>query len=241
MNLYLVRHGLSTWNVSGRLQGWANTDLTPEGFEQAQRTAEFFSDFVQRRRMRFYALYSSPLLRAWLTAHAIGERLGLVPIPVDDLREMQGGAVEGLRREEWQRRYPELIPGWSDRKNLDFGWPGGETRRAFRNRCMRAISEIVAQHKSYDNIIVVTHGGVIKAYLNSAGLDDPMGPRSYEADNCSVTHIQFMGSDTGDDRGGEIWSVGCLRIFNQVEHLRDEDSDVDEELVATARADLALQ
>jgi broad specificity phosphatase PhoE len=98
----------------------------------------------------------------------------------------------------------------------------------------------VAQHKSYDNIIVVTHGGVIKAYLNSAGLEDPMGPRSYDADNCSVTHIQFMGSDA-DDGGSEIWSVGCLRIFNQVEHLRDEDSAVDGELVAASRADLALQ
>ncbi len=104
---------------------------------------------------------------------------------------------------------------------------------------MRAISEIVAQHKSYDNIIVVTHGGVIKAYLNSAGLDDPMGPRSYEADNCGVTHIQFMGSDSDSD--SEIWSVGCLRMFNQVEHLRDEDSAVDGELVAASRADLALQ
>jgi len=31
MNLFLVRHGLTPWNVAGRLQGWANTDLTPEG------------------------------------------------------------------------------------------------------------------------------------------------------------------------------------------------------------------
>jgi broad specificity phosphatase PhoE len=53
MNVYLVRHGLSTWNVSGRLQGWANTDLTPEGFAQAQRTAEFFAEFRQRQRIRF--------------------------------------------------------------------------------------------------------------------------------------------------------------------------------------------
>ena len=111
----------------------------------------------------------------------------------------------------------------------------------FRSGVVRAFSDNVAHHTSYVNIIVVTHGGVIKAYLNSAGLDDPMGPRSYEADNCSVTHIQFMGSDTADDRGGEIWSVACFRILNQVEHLRDEDSAVDGELVAASRADLALQ
>ena len=92
------------------------------------------------------------------------------------------------------------MAGWKDRANLDFGWPGGETRRAFRDRCLRAIAEIVAHHEPYDNIIVVTHGGVIRAYLTAPALDDPMGPRSYEADNCSITHIQFMGRRRGRQR-----------------------------------------
>jgi probable phosphoglycerate mutase len=239
MNLCLVRHGLTPWNVAGRLQGWANTDLTPEGVEQAEKTAEFFAEYSRRQRLRFTAIYSSPLLRAWMTAHAIGEALGLIPIPTPDLREMHGGVVEGLRREEWQARYPQLRAAWEDRANLDFGWPGGETRRAFRARSLRAIGEIVAQHSSSDNVIAVTHGGVIKAYLTAAGLDDPMGPRSYDAANCSITHLQFLTDDTSGSAA--LWSVGCVLDFNYVSHL-DDDDDMDpgaRSLVGAA--DLALQ
>lgn len=234
MNLFLVRHGLTPWNVAGRLQGWANTDLTPAGMAQADKTADFFADYSRRQQVRFYAIYSSPLLRAWLTAHAIGERIGLVPQPTPDLREMHGGAVEGLTRDEWQQRFPLLKTAWEDRGNLDFGWPGGETRRAFRARCLRAIGDIVAQHRSYDNLIVVTHGGVISAYLSGAGLDDPLGPRSYEAANCSITHVQYMTDDTSGSSA--IWSVGCVRDFNSVSHLDEDASD----LVPANNVDLAL-
>ncbi|MGI8588837.1 MAG: histidine phosphatase family protein [Chloroflexia bacterium] len=234
MNLYLVRHGLTPWNVSGRLQGWTDTSLTIEGLEQAERTAEFFADFRRRQRTSFYTIYSSPLRRAWLTATIIGEHLNLAPISVPDLREMAGGLIEGLTRDEWQSRFPDVAAAWRDRNNLDFGWPGGETRRAFRARCLRAISEIVAHHKSYDNIIVVTHGGVIKSYLTSAGIDDPAGPQSYDSDNCGITHLQFMTDDTLGK--SELWSVGCLRQFNYVHHLHDEVGV----LAGVGNADLAL-
>jgi broad specificity phosphatase PhoE len=235
MNLYLVRHGLTPWNVAGRLQGWTDVPLTIEGLEQAEKTAEFFHDFRARQRLRFYAIYSSPLRRAWLTATIIGEKLCMGATAVPDLREMRGGLIEGLRREEWEREYPDLVAGWQDRANLDFGWPGGETRRAFRKRVLRAFADIVAQHKSYDNIIVVTHGGVIKAFLTATQMDDPAGPRSYDADNCSITHVQFIVDDS-ENKSAEIWSVGCVRAFNQVGHLH-EDVDATE---SVANPDLAL-
>lgn len=237
MNLYLVRHGQTAWNVDGRLQGWTDVPLNAEGVEQAERTADFFADYQARQRLRFYAIYSSPSSRAWTTATYIGAGLDLAPIAVPDLREMHGGAIEGLRREEWQARYPAVARAWQDRENLDFGWPGGETRRAFRARALRAITEIVAQHRSYDNLIVVTHGGLIKAYLHAAGLEDPLGPRAYDAANCSITHVQFLADEGGSN--GEIWSVGCLRQFNYVEHLQEDEADAG--LVSATTADLALQ
>ena len=83
------------------------------------------------RESGFDAIYSSPLRRAWRTAVTIGDWLGLAPLPVPELREMSGGAVEGLTDVEWRAAYPELVAGWSDAANLDFGWPEGETRRAF--------------------------------------------------------------------------------------------------------------
>ncbi len=232
MNLYLVRHGLSTWNVAGRLQGWRDPDLTHEGRGQVAATAISFAAIHARQRLTFAALYSSPLRRAWQTAEAIGARLGLTPQAVPDLREMHGGVVEGLTQAEWQQRYPTLIAGWDDRANLDFGWPGGETRRAFRARCVRVLSTLVARHDPEANLIVVTHGGVIKAYLNATRPTDPGGPRLYDADNCSITHL-FLPSAGSSDTG----SVSCIRAFNQRDHL----GHVGRESAPEGRADLALQ
>src|SRR5436190_12420988 len=99
MNLYLVRHGRSTWNVARRMQGWSDTDLTPEGLEQAARTADFFAEYKERQRVEFDAIYSSPLRRAWLTAEAIGRAIDLDPLAVPDLREMNAGLIQGLTLE----------------------------------------------------------------------------------------------------------------------------------------------
>ncbi len=231
MNLYLVRHGLSTWNVAGRLQGWRDPDLTHEGRGQVAATAASFAARTHQR-VAFAALYSSPLRRAWDTAAAIGAQLGLTPQPIPDLREMHGGVVEGLTQDEWQQRYPNLIAGWDDRANLDFGWPGGETRRAFRARCVRTLQALTARHDPEANLIVVTHGGVIKAYLNATRPTDPAGPRPYDADNCSITHVFVPADGSGDGP-----SVSCIRTFNQQDHLRHTSRGGAPE----ARADLALQ
>lgn len=232
MNLYLVRHGLSTWNVAGRLQGWRDPELTSEGQGQVAATAASFVAVRTHQRLTFAALYSSPLRRAWHTAAAIGAQLGLTPQAVPDLREMHGGVVEGLTQDEWQQRYPNLIAGWHDRANLDFGWPGGETRRAFRARCVRVMQALAARHDPAANLIVVTHGGVIKAYLNATHPTDPGGPRPYDADNCSITHI-FLPTNGSGDSG----SVSCIRAFNQRDHLGHQGREGAPE----GRADLALQ
>ena len=218
MNLYLVRHGLTDWNVHGRYQGWSGPDLNLVGLAQARQTAEFFTTHQARQGITFAALYSSPLLRTWRTALLIGERLRLAPIEVPDLREMRGGAVEGLTEADWRVRYPHLVASWQDPTNLDFGWPGGETRRAFRVRCLRAVVGILARHKPDEHVLVVTHGGLIKAYLEGADLDDATGSRACEVENCSITQVQFSAQSSAD--GGVAWSVGCLQSVNDVRHLQ---------------------
>jgi broad specificity phosphatase PhoE len=224
--LYLVRHGLSTGNVARFLQGWMDTDLTPEGEEQARKTAEFFAHYGRRHGLNFTALYSSPLKRAYDTARAIGRELKLKPIADPSLREMHGGQVEGKTLEEWQSAFPGLRTKWENRADMSFGWPGGETRAAFRDRAVGTIRGIVERHDPLDNVIVVTHGGVIRAYLNHAGLDNPAGLREFSAGNCSITHVRY------DHEG--TW-IGCLVDFNQQAHLEDV-YDVAE----AANPDLAL-
>ena len=36
LELYLVRHGKTVFNTTGRLQGWSDSPLTPEGCQVAE-------------------------------------------------------------------------------------------------------------------------------------------------------------------------------------------------------------
>ncbi len=48
----------------------------------------------------------------------------------------------------------------------------------------------------------------------------PLGPRSYDADNCSITYVHFPPVDAHDG-GNDPW-LGCLRGFNETRHLHDD-------------------
>jgi probable phosphoglycerate mutase len=99
-NLYLTRHGQTTWNVEHRVQGHLNSPLTDLGLEQASRLGYALSD------VHFDAIYSSPSPRALRTAEIIrGTRPSRI-IPHDSLREMHMGDWEGLRFDEIESTYP---------------------------------------------------------------------------------------------------------------------------------------
>jgi probable phosphoglycerate mutase len=217
MIIYLVRHGRTEWNDAGIIQGWTDSKLTPEGREQAERTAAFFAGMV-RSGTPVAALYSSPLGRAWQTAQTIGTAIDMVPVALDDLREMHAGHAEGLTSDQWHDRWPDLLAASHNLTDLDFGWPGGETRRSFGERCLRVIAAIRDAHAPGDRVIAVTHGGIIRAYLTNAGLEDPAGPRAYSAANCSITQLEFPAGGEGGP------SAGCVLAFSSTYHLAPDSA-----------------
>ena len=61
IRLVLVRHGLSSFNAKGLIQGRTDDSiLTDEGYEQAQKAGKALS------KINFDKIYSSPLVRACL-------------------------------------------------------------------------------------------------------------------------------------------------------------------------------
>src|SRR5690242_596043 len=90
--LLLVRHGESTWNADGRIQGQLDPPLSERGVAQAREVAERFAGH------RLAGLYSSDLARTWQTAVAIGAVVGIDPVPEPGLREIALGEWEGKTR-----------------------------------------------------------------------------------------------------------------------------------------------
>ncbi len=158
--LLLIRHGESQFNAEHRWAGWEHeSPLTQRGEAEAQVLAERLAT-----ERGIAALYTSPLVRARQTAQFVGKALGLLPVVRTGLREVNVGHVGGLTDDEFAATFPEAFVRWQDRTDIEFTWPGGEKRAGFFRRAAQAVADIVAQHGE-NKVIVVCHGGVIRATL----------------------------------------------------------------------------
>jgi broad specificity phosphatase PhoE len=182
--LLLARHGETLSTVAARMCGSTDSPLSAGGKSQARRLARFLAETEQ-----IDALYSSPLQRARHTAEAIGERTGLTPVCLDDLRELDCGDCEDLTLDEIQRRFPDA---W-ERNLLDdkaFCWPGGETRAALHGRITGAFDEILRATPEA-TIVVVSHGGMLSTYLSGLLDGQPWAWLKYQLGTCSVSEVQI--------------------------------------------------
>jgi broad specificity phosphatase PhoE len=109
------------------------------------------------------ALYTSPLRRAAETAQVIGQAVGLVPRVETDLQEMGLGEWEGLTPPEIRARWGEAYLRWQENP-LGNEPPGGEPMASFGARVVTAVERLRAAHAG-EAIVVVSHGGAIRAYL----------------------------------------------------------------------------
>lgn len=187
--LILLRHGETFANVEGRWVGRGETELTPLGWQQAGWTAERLAREVDG----LAALYSSPRKRALDTATVIGQALGCAPVVIDDLREVDFGDMDGLTITEMAERDPDLYARWLDKADSGFTWPGGDRRADFFRRVAAALDALLARHES-GTVIVVAHGGTIRACLAHLFPAEMGNWWTYRLDNCGLTRV-----DVGED------------------------------------------
>lgn len=152
--LWFVRHGESTWNASGVVQGQASGPvLTRNGRMEAAGVAGRFDD------EGITSIYTSDLKRARETAGIVGRALGLAPKSDPALRERNFGQAQG-------RPHGELVSAVSgiERNRVvdaDARPEEGESLSELYNRVRDFITELETCAPGGD-VLVVTHGGVIR-------------------------------------------------------------------------------
>jgi len=156
--LLLARHGQSVSNAIRRFQGAQDVALSPLGMRQA----EALGQAVSRRAIAH--VYVSPFERARHTAEIALARLGLPLTVVDDLRELSLGEWEGCTVEEIRARPGDPYARWV-RDPVQCLPPGGEPLADVQARVLRAVERITAAHPNGDDVLIVSHGGVISALL----------------------------------------------------------------------------
>lgn len=151
MKIWLTRHGQTKLNKERRMQGRTDEPLNETGIWQAEKARE------EVRGVSFDAVYASPLKRAVKTASIIGG-VSAGEVLIDKrLIEVDFGPYE-LRKYyllgPWMTAFwtlPEVIPA-----------PRGvETIRSMVERSASFLREL--EEKPYENVLVVCHGGIIRA------------------------------------------------------------------------------
>ena len=156
--LLLARHGQSVSNAIRRFQGAQDVALSPLGMRQA----EALGQAVSRRAIAH--VYVSPFERARDTAAIALAGLGLPLTVVDDLRELSLGEWEGCTVEEIRTRPGDPYARWV-LNPVQCPPPGGEPLADVQARVLRAVERITAAHPNGDDVLIVSHGGVISALL----------------------------------------------------------------------------
>ncbi|MET0540869.1 MAG: histidine phosphatase family protein [Variovorax sp.] len=187
--LILIRHGETDWNRELRFQGHVDVPLNDMGHEQARRLGlRLAGEPIQQ-------VISSDLMRAQQTATPAAQQLGLQIVTTTGLREQHFGVAEGLRSEEIQARHPRAWEDWLLFREEHPAMPEGESPRDFHARIVEALGRIATAHTG-QNVLVVTHGGVLDMVWRTAKGLSLSGPRQSEIPNAGFNRIRI--ADAGD-------------------------------------------
>lgn len=186
--VHLLRHGQTEWNVNNLCAGQTDIPLNGEGRAQAARITDYF------RRRPLGAVFGSDMSRTRSTAEGICETHGLAYREDRRLREINYGRLEGTDSSRWDELFPELMRKWNYGSFAEAP-PEGESRQSLIRRSVAFLDELASGNERAP-VLVVTHGGVIKALLThvvlrGAGHEVDRSLGLFRVDNASVTTLRF--------------------------------------------------
>lgn len=201
MNIYLIRHGRQNSHLCN-----VDVELAREGRRQAE---------LLGKRLETYkvdGLYSSHLIRAKQTAEIINKYIYQEHVIRENISEISFGEMEG-RTNDYIYEYFADFKKEQMKLEEDLPYPGGESGRDVYTRAITTINEIIQSGK--ENVVVVTHGGVIRA-LMAGLLGFDMSKKllfGQSLENTSITQFYY------DKEQNRFY----LQRFNDYGHLEGEE------------------
>ncbi len=222
LELWLVRHGETTWNAEGRWQGQTDVPLSELGRAQAHRLAR------RLEGAHFDAVISSDLGRALETAQTVAARLEGSPKVLTDprWREINVGAISGLSPLEAEQKGLGLRV-----RPFDERFPDGESRADLAVRTNHALTDL-GRERAGTKVIVFAHGGTIKSAFGVlfGDLQTPFWSAFGHLSNTGISRFQVWLDELGDTDEGDSNEVvrGRLLSFNDTAHLETNFASFDQ-------------
>lgn len=180
LNIFLIRHGETDWNVLRRLQGHSDIPLNQTGIDQA------LSIQSELKKINPCKIFSSDLIRAIETAKLStqnGAMFNKQIISSSELREVYLGQAEGLTHIEVEQQFgAHLWTDWS-KNNSDLfhiRFPGGESKAEalhrfenyIRSQCQASLeqkqneTDTDSADEKPNNLVFYSHGLVIRSFIH---------------------------------------------------------------------------
>lgn len=160
--IYLLRHGETEWNASGRFQGKLDSPLTSQGIEQARTCGRRLSQLG----IDYGTLIASPLGRTRQTASIVAGCGRFPEIRYDQrLAEVSTGSWDGLTLIDIEAQWPGHLD-----QSTPFDWffrsPDGESYEAAFERVNEWLCDL-------QGIVIAISHGLAGRIIRGAYLDLP--------------------------------------------------------------------
>ena len=187
MNIFLLRHGQTNLNAKNLIMGRTDDTLSEDGLNQAQIAAQTIANFPEEKQIEI--IYCSPLTRTKQTAQKVVDKIEKkygkkIEVIIDPrLIEQDYGELEGTSR------FSEIFAT----SKANFAVPTGRTGESHLRIAQRSynfLDEIIEKNE-YKNILVVTHGGILrimKTYFMPMTNDEYA---NYRAQNCQIDEYEI--------------------------------------------------
>ena len=195
IDLILIRHGETNWNVERRLQGHIDIPLNDTGLVQARALASSLQE------EHLDAIICSDLKRAVQTAEAIAQAKKMRCQIYPEWRERNFGGFEGELVSTLSERFPVDYADWRAHK-IDSAFPPkangestGESIRQVQARVEAALLNL-CHHFSGKKIVVVTHGGILECAYRLAHQLPLNAPRQTTVQNASINRFELRATQS---------------------------------------------
>lgn len=188
MRLLLIRHGQTPANVTGVLDAEVpGPGLTELGQQQAEALPAALTERGIER------VFVSSMLRTQLTAAPLAEALGLEPVVLPGLREIEAGDLQGQRDHVSVQRYLATCYAWASGER-EARMPGAETGEDFFDRYDDAIAQVEAS--GADVVAAFSHGAAIRIWAATTAQNVPhdLGSRRH-LENTGVVELEGSTAD----------------------------------------------
>lgn len=214
--LYLARHGETDANLFKIIEGAKylsyeyGSALNRNGLSQAYELGLALSE------IKIHHIYTSPTRRTIETVRQIRHHLANyndMPSNIisEDLAEIDFGILEGLNGQNAREKFPDLFKIHHEKPSQTV-FPLGEKIVEAYQRVSRAIDKIFATHSFDENILIVSHGGVMALiFIKIFKLDLDTMFHAIRHHNCGLSIIEWEKPD--------FPRIVCV---NDISHLRSE-------------------